>query len=65
LSGFMELNIPVAFGENVDWRLGARLLGEEVLVVGEIVRLDCLSANYFNVDGRCADVPLGSSRLKN
>jgi hypothetical protein len=37
LSRFVELDIPVAFGEDVDGCRGFGLGSKEVLVVGEIV----------------------------
>lgn len=46
LSGFVQLDVPVAFGENVDGGFGTRLLCEKVLVVGEVVRLDYPSAQW-------------------
>jgi len=36
----VELDVAVRLGEDIDGGLGAFLLSEEVLVVGEVVRLD-------------------------
>ena len=42
LSRFVELDVPIALGEDVYGCRGFCLGGKEILVIGEIIRVDCV-----------------------